>query len=74
LGYTTNNNYGFETWSLILREENHLPIFDDKVLKKIFEAKKYEVSGQFRKLHKEKWRSIFSGVKYRQGIEMGRQQ
>ena len=32
--------YGCETWSLILREEHILRVFENKVLRKIFGAKK----------------------------------
>ena len=37
--------YGCETWSLILREERRLKVFENKVLRKIFGAKRHEISG-----------------------------
>ncbi|KAJ4429377.1 hypothetical protein ANN_21534 [Periplaneta americana] len=43
--------YGCETWTLTLREEQRLRVFENKVLKKIFEAKRNEVTGEWRKLH-----------------------
>ena len=43
--------YGCETWSLILREEPRLRVFENKVLRKIFWAKKDEIRGEWRKLH-----------------------
>ena len=33
--------YGCETWSLTLREENRLKVFDNEVLRKIFGVKRY---------------------------------
>jgi hypothetical protein len=36
---------GCETWSLTLREEYRLRVFESKVLRRIFEPKKVEVTG-----------------------------
>jgi hypothetical protein len=44
--------YGCETWSLILSEERRLRVFENKVLR-IFEPKRGEVTGEWRKLHNE---------------------
>jgi hypothetical protein len=43
--------YGCETWSLILRDEHRLMVFENRVLKKIFGPKRDEVTGEWRKLH-----------------------
>ena len=45
--------YGCETWSLTLREENRLRVFENRVLRGIFGAKRDEVRGEWRKLHNE---------------------
>ena len=45
--------YGCGTWSLTLREERRLRVFDNKVLKEIFGHKGDEVTGYWRKLHNE---------------------
>ena len=45
--------YGCETWSLTLREERSLRVFQNWVLKKIFGPKKDEVTGEWRKLQNE---------------------
>ena len=37
--------YGCETWSLTLREEHRLRPFENKVLRKIFEAKRNKITG-----------------------------
>jgi len=38
--------YGFETWSLTVREERRLRFFENRVLRKIFGPKKDEVIGE----------------------------
>jgi hypothetical protein len=42
--------YGCETWSLTLREEHRLRVFENKVLRRIFGPKRDEVTGGWRKL------------------------
>jgi len=43
--------YGCETWSLKLREELRMRVFENRVLKRIFGPKRDEVTGEWRKLH-----------------------
>jgi hypothetical protein len=43
--------YGCETWSITLMEEHRLRVFEDRVLRGIFEHKGDEVTGEWRKLH-----------------------
>jgi hypothetical protein len=43
--------YGYETWSITLREECRLRIFENKVLRRIFGPKRIEVTGEWRRLH-----------------------
>jgi hypothetical protein len=43
--------YGCETWSLTLREEHKLRVFENRVLRRIFGPKRDEVMGKWRKLH-----------------------
>jgi hypothetical protein len=43
--------YGGESWSLTLREECRLRVFENKVLRRIFGPKRYEVTGEWRRLH-----------------------
>jgi len=45
--------YGCETWSLTLREERGLRVFENRVLRRIFGPKRDEVTGEWRKLHTE---------------------
>jgi hypothetical protein len=39
-----------ETWSLTLREEHRLRVFENKVLKRTFGPKRDEVTGEWRKI------------------------
>ena len=43
--------YGCETWSLTLREERRLRVFENRVLRRVFRPKRDEVTGEWRKLH-----------------------
>ena len=43
--------YGCETWSLTLREERRLRVFENRVLRRIFGPKRDEVTGEWRKLN-----------------------
>jgi hypothetical protein len=52
--------YGCEAWSLTLREERRLRVFENKVLRRIFGRKKDEVTGEWRKLHNEELYSLYS--------------
>ena len=45
--------YGCETWSLTLKEERRLRMFENRVLRRIFGPKRDEVTGEWRKLHNE---------------------
>jgi hypothetical protein len=40
--------YGCETWSLTLREEHRLRVFENRVLRRIFGPKGDEVTGEWR--------------------------
>ncbi|KAJ4436175.1 hypothetical protein ANN_18805 [Periplaneta americana] len=52
--------YGCETWTLTLREEQRLRVFENKVLRKIFGAKRDEVTGEWRKLHNTELHALYS--------------
>jgi hypothetical protein len=43
--------YGCETWSLRLRKERRLRVFENKVLRRIFGLKRDKKTGEWRKLH-----------------------
>jgi hypothetical protein len=44
---------GCETWSLTLREERRLSVFDNMLLRRIFGTNRDEVTGEWRELHNE---------------------
>jgi len=45
--------YGYETWSLTMREGRRMREFENRVLRKIFGPKRDEVTGEWRQLHNE---------------------
>jgi len=51
--------YGCDTWSLTLWEERRLRVFGNRVLRRIFGAKRDEVTGEWRKLHIEKLNDFY---------------
>ena len=51
--------YGCETWSLILREERTLRVFENMVFRKIFGPRKDEVTGKWRRLHNEELNDLY---------------
>jgi hypothetical protein len=52
--------YGCETWSVTLREECRLRVFKNMVLRRVFEPKRDEVTGEWRKLHNEELHVLYS--------------
>jgi hypothetical protein len=52
--------YGCETWSLTLREEHRLKVFENRVLKRIFGPQRDEVTGEWRKLHNGELHILYS--------------
>jgi hypothetical protein len=51
--------YGWETWSLTLREGRRLRVFANRVLRKTFGPKRDEVRGEWRKLHNEELNDLY---------------
>ena len=54
------NYIRYETWSLALREERRLRVFENRVLRRVFGSKRDEVTGEWRKLYNEKLRDLYS--------------
>jgi hypothetical protein len=52
--------YECENWSLTLREEHRLSVFENRVLRRIFGPKRDEVTGGWRKLHHEELHNLYS--------------
>ena len=52
--------YGCETWSLTLREEHRLRVFENRLLRRIFGPKRDRVTREWRKLHNEELNDVYS--------------
>jgi len=51
--------YGCETWSLTLKEDRTLRVFENRVLRGIFGPKGDEVTGEWRKLHSDELNDMY---------------
>ena len=51
--------YGCETWSLTMREEHRLRVFENRVLRRVFGPKRDEVTGKWRKLRNEELNDLY---------------
>jgi hypothetical protein len=51
---------GCEIWSLTLREEHRLKVFENRVLRRIFGPKRDEIIGGWRKLQNEELHNSYS--------------
>jgi hypothetical protein len=52
--------YGCEIWSLTVREEYKLRVFENRVLRRVFGPKRDGVMGGWRKLHNEELHNLYS--------------
>ena len=52
--------YGCETWSLTLKEERKLRVYENMVLRRIFGPRRDEVTGEWRRLHNEELNDLYS--------------
>ena len=56
--------YGCEKWSLTLKEEHTLRVFENRLLRRIFEPNRDEVTGEWRKLHNKKLIDLYSSPNF----------
>ena len=61
--------YWCETWSLKLRKERRLRMFENRVLRGIFGPKRDAVTGEWRKLHNEELNDLYSSLNIILGIK-----
>jgi hypothetical protein len=64
--------YGYEIWSLTLREEHVLRMFENGVLRRIFGLKRGEVTGEWRKLHNEELHDLYPSASVIRMIKLRR--
>jgi uncharacterized membrane protein len=57
--------YECETWSLTLRVEHRLRVFENRVLRRIFGPKRDKVTGGWRKLHNDELHNLYSSPNIR---------
>jgi hypothetical protein len=48
-----------QSWSLTLREEHRLRVFENRVLRRIFGPNRDEMMGEWRKLHNEELHNLY---------------
>jgi len=56
--------YGCETWSLTLREERKLRVFENMVFRRIFGPRREEMTGKWRRLHNEELNDLYSSPNF----------
>ena len=50
---------GCETWSLTLREKRRLRVFENRMLRRIFESKRDEITREWRKQHNKELNDLY---------------
>jgi hypothetical protein len=63
---------GCETWSLTLKEEQRLRMFENRVLRRIFGPKRDEATQEWRRLHNEELNNLYSSPNIVRVIKSGR--
>jgi hypothetical protein len=61
--------YGCETWSLTLREERRLWVFENWMLRRILGPNREEVTGEWGKLHNEELNDLYCSPNNARGIK-----
>jgi hypothetical protein len=52
--------YGYETWSLTLREDHIFKAFENRVLSRIFGFKREEMAESWRRLYEEQLHNLYT--------------
>jgi len=64
--------YGCETWSLTLKDEHMVRVFKIRVWRKIFEPKRNEVTGEWKKLQCEELNDLYTSPSIFRVIKSGK--
>ena len=64
--------HGCETWSLTMRKECRLRVFENRVLRRIFRPKREKLTVQWRELHNEELNDLYSPPNIVQVVKLGR--
>jgi len=64
--------YGCEAWSLTLKEERKLRVYENMVLRRIFGPRRDEITGEWRRLHNEELSDLYSSLNIVQAIKSRR--
>jgi hypothetical protein len=64
--------FGCETWSLILKEDHRVRVFENRVLRGIFVPKRNGLTGEWRKLHNEELNDLYCSPNIVRVIKSGR--
>jgi hypothetical protein len=52
--------YGYEVWSVVLREEHTMRVFENRVLRGIYGPERDEMTGGWRKMYNEEIHNLCS--------------
>jgi hypothetical protein len=63
---------GYETWSIALRKECRLRVLESRVLRRIFRPKRDDVTGEWRRLHTEKFCALYPSPNFVRAINRRR--
>jgi len=64
--------YGCETWSVTIRKEYELRVFENRIPSNIFQPKRVEVLGEWRRLHNEELHDLYCSPDIIRAIEWRR--
>jgi hypothetical protein len=64
--------YGCETWSVTLREQRRLRVFENRVVRRICGPERGEVTGEWRKLQSEELHNLYSSPDITRQIKLRR--
>ena len=59
MGSIAGRSYGCGTWSLPLRDERRLRVFENRVMRRIFGLKRDKVTGEWREIHNEELKNVY---------------